>query len=188
MDTCIPSYYLKFTAVSVKLKCQARLIITMKLGIISDTHDNVENVIKAFKLFSDRQVDRVLHCGDIIAPKTVTFFNGPPVTAVKGNCDGDVPMLAKLLEERGGEHLGDEGLLDLEGQKICIYHGTNPAKLDTFIKSGAYQYVLTGHTHVLRDERVGSTRVLNPGAHYYGADGTVMLLDLSDDKVEVVKL
>jgi putative phosphoesterase len=160
----------------------------MKIGIISDTHDNVDNVIKAFKLFSDRHVERVIHCGDIIAPKTVTFFDGPPVTAVRGNCDGDVPMITKLLKERGGEHLGEEGFLELEGHKICIYHGTDPAKLDSFIKSGGYQYVLTGHTHVLRDERIGSARVLNPGGHYYGAEGTVMILDLSKDKVEVVKL
>jgi predicted phosphodiesterase len=60
--------------------------------------------------------------------------------------------------------------------------------LDTFIKSGKYRYVLTGHTHTLRDERMGDTRILNPGGHYYGAEGTVMILDLSADKVEVVKL
>jgi predicted phosphodiesterase len=80
------------------------------------------------------------------------------------------------------------GKLEIDHKRILMYHGSDSTKLDKFIKSGDYHYVLTGHTHVTRDERVGLTRVLNPGAHYYGSDGTTMIFDLGKDKVDLVKL
>ena len=160
----------------------------MKIGIISDTHDNVENILKAVKLFTGKKVNSVLHCGDVVAPSTVNFFNGVRLTLVRGNCDGDVEHIKKKLEAIGGEYLGEVGEIALSGKKILMYHGTDSEKLDNFIKSGKYHFVLTGHTHTIRDESVGGTRVLNPGAHYYNCENTVMLLDVENDKVEVVQL
>jgi len=45
----------------------------MKIGIMSDSHDNMNMVAKAVELFNQRGVSRVLHAGDIIAP----FFTIP---------------------------------------------------------------------------------------------------------------
>jgi hypothetical protein len=160
----------------------------MRLGIISDTHDNVENVLKAVALFRKENVPLVVHCGDMISPKTATFFQGVALKFVRGNCDGDVTNLKMKLEQVGSEFLGERAVLEIEGKTIFVYHGHDKSKLDSFIKSGEYQYVFTGHTHILRDEQVGTTRVLNPGAHYYGCDGTVMVLDLGSGQVEVVRL
>ncbi|MBW2992899.1 metallophosphoesterase [Candidatus Woesearchaeota archaeon] len=158
------------------------------IGIISDTHDNVVNVKKAVEKFKEADVGFVVHVGDIIAPKTVTFFEGVKLKAVKGNCDGDIKLIKKKLEEIGGEYLGELGEIEYKGKKFGIYHGTDPARVEGMINSGKYDYVLTGHTHIQRDEKIGKTRVINPGAHYYGAENTIVLLDVEKDIAKVVEL
>ncbi len=42
--------------------------------------------------------------------------------------------------------------------------------------------------HKTRDEKIGKTRVINPGAHYYGCENKVVLLDLEKDNVEFIEL
>ncbi|PIY60138.1 hypothetical protein COY95_03330, partial [Candidatus Woesearchaeota archaeon CG_4_10_14_0_8_um_filter_47_5] len=64
----------------------------------------------------------------------------------------------------------------------------NTAKFEGMINSKKYDYVLTGHTHEIRDEKIGSTRVINPGGHYYGNEGTVAVLDLNTDSVEFISV
>ena len=160
----------------------------MKIGIISDTHDNVVNVKKALSEFIKQRVELIVHCGDIVAPKTITFFVGLPVKFVKGNCDGDIEMIKKKCEEGGHEYLGVKGELEVDGKKIGVYHGTDASMLNDIIESGDYNYVLTGHTHSKRDEMIGKTRVINPGAHYYAAEETIAVLDVAEDKLEFIEL
>jgi len=158
------------------------------ISIISDTHDNISNIQKAVKKFKEAKVDFAVHCGDMVAPATVKFFDGVKVKAVKGNCDGDIELETKKLEESGGEYLGESGELEYKGKKIGIYHGTNPIRLERMISSQHYDYILTGHTHKTRDETIGKTRIINPGAHYYGAENTIALLDTEKDTVKFIKL
>ncbi len=158
------------------------------IGIISDTHDNVVNVLKAIKIFENANVDFVIHCGDVIAPATIKFLKGIHTKVVKGNCDGEIDHLKSVLEEIKGEYLGEVGKLDLLGKKILIYHGGNQEKLQKFIDPQEYDYILTGHTHKTRDEKIGKTRVINPGAHYYGCENKIVLLDLEKDNAEFIEL
>jgi uncharacterized protein len=160
----------------------------MKIGIISDTHDNVENVKKAVSEFIKQRVSFIIHCGDIIAPKTVTFFVGLHVKFVKGNCDGDIDLIKQRCAELKHEYLGVKGELDIEGKKIGIYHGQDINYLEGMINFGAYDYVLTGHTHAKRDENIGKTRVINPGGHYYGSENTIAILDTASDEVKFITL
>lgn len=46
----------------------------MKVGIISDTHDNLPLVDKAIERLNREKVKIVLHAGDYIAPFTVVRF------------------------------------------------------------------------------------------------------------------
>ena len=158
------------------------------IGIMSDTHDNVVNVLRAINLFENSEVDFVIHCGDVVAPATIKHFKGMHIKVVKGNCDGDVEHLKKALQEIGGEYLGEYGKLDILGKKILVYHGGNGGRLREFIDKGEFDYVLTGHTHKTMDEKIGKTRVINPGAHYYGCENKVVLLDLDYDKVKFIEL
>ena len=73
------------------------------IGIISDTHDNVPNILNALEVFKKKKVSFVLHLGDIIAPATVKYFSGLNIKFIKGNCDGDVENIKRKCEEIGAE-------------------------------------------------------------------------------------
>ena len=47
----------------------------MKIGIISDTHINLDEAKEAADLFESEEVEKVIHCGDIIAPFTAELFD-----------------------------------------------------------------------------------------------------------------
>ena len=158
------------------------------IGIISDTHDNVGNVIKAVELFKRKGCDLVIHSGDIVAPATVPFFKGLNMVFVKGNCDGDIEMIRAKAEEIGGKFFLENHELEYHGKRIAVTHGKYQTVLTALIDSQRFDYVLHGHTHKSRDEHIGKTRVINPGAHYYGAENTISLLDPAKDIVEFVRV
>ncbi len=158
------------------------------IGIISDTHDNVEDVKKAVELFRQRGADFVLHLGDVVAPFTITFFEGVKLKVIRGNCDGDIETMKKKLEAIGGEYLGEEAFMEIGGKKAAAIHGQNEKRLSELISSGEYDYVFHGHTHRERDEMVGKTRVVNPGAHYWGTGRTIVFFEPEKDLVEFISL
>ena len=41
----------------------------MKVGVVSDTHNNLKNCNKIVELFNEAGVDRVIHTGDITQAK-----------------------------------------------------------------------------------------------------------------------
>ena len=47
---------------------------------------------------------------------------------------------------------------------------------------------MTGHTHIKRDEKIGKTRVINPGALFRIYPYTIALLDVETDRLEFVKI
>ena len=74
------------------------------IGIISDSHDNMNALWKAVEFFNERGVKAVLHAGDLISPFTARAFKElkPKLYFVFGNNDGDRVTLIKRLEEIGG--------------------------------------------------------------------------------------
>lgn len=133
----------------------------MKVGIVSDTHDNRGVVEAAASLFEDR-VDAAVHCGDIIAPFSVTpFDNDYDFYAVRGNNDGEWNLQDAVRSV--GAYLGEFGELSLGGESLAVYHGTSLPIVQALVDCGNYDYVLHGHTHQrAHEEREGTVR-LNPG-------------------------
>lgn len=43
----------------------------MKIGILSDTHNEIENVRKAVSVFESLGIDTVIHCGDVTIPRVL---------------------------------------------------------------------------------------------------------------------
>ncbi len=39
----------------------------MKVAIISDTHDHIENTEKAIKIFKQEKISSIIHCGNFCA-------------------------------------------------------------------------------------------------------------------------
>ena len=107
---------------------------------------------------------------------------------VFGNNDGERIGLNVKAKELGWDEVIDEKEFEYKGKKFYVYHGTNKEKLDAAIKSNKYDYVLTGHTHIKRDEKIGNTRVINPGALFRIYPYTIALLDVEKDKLEFIEI
>ena len=61
----------------------------MKIGIVSDTHNNIELAQKAIKIFEKNNVDLIVHAGDITSPKMLGLFKDFKCKFVLGNGDID---------------------------------------------------------------------------------------------------
>lgn len=134
----------------------------MLVGIVADTHDNLELVEAAVETFEDRGVDVVVHCGDIVAPFSVAPFDGEfEFYAVRGNNDGEWALQSAIAEF--GTYLGEMGELTLDGEEIGAYHGTSEAIVEALVASANYDYVLHGHTHERTHEVYEGTVQINPG-------------------------
>jgi hypothetical protein len=136
----------------------------MKIGIVADTHNNVENTQQAVDILKAEKVDRVIHCGDITTPQIIEVFTGMQAVFVFGNIDhSHADLMAKAKELMGMGSIGYSYTAVWEDLRIAVIHGDD-SRLDEMVHSGRYDYVFHGHTHQRRDERVGDTRVINPGA------------------------
>ena len=163
----------------------------MKIGLISDTHDNIDNIQKAVWEFNNRQVDVVLHAGDFVSPIAVESFAGIKLVGILGNNDTDIPGLTLAFNKIHGELKGEiyEGVYD--GVKLVIYHGTSSSKRDFLIKSGKYDLVIYGHTHRKASDTIGRTMVVNPGTAkgwFFGFYARIAIFDTSTKIIEFVNL
>ncbi|MFB6147660.1 MAG: metallophosphoesterase [Candidatus Nanohaloarchaea archaeon] len=159
----------------------------MKLGIVSDTHDNLELAEAAIEFFVSRGVDSVVHCGDMVAPFTAELFKREEFrfVAVRGNNDGEWKL--KSTVEEFGEFYNNVAELDIEGEKLAVYHGTEEEIADALVESGEYDYVLRGHTHEKKLRESGDTVEINPGGiELPGEDEEfhVATLELPEGKIE----
>lgn len=158
------------------------------IALISDTHENEEAIKKAVAVIRQRKPELVIHLGDIISPAMLDHFQGLRMTFLFGNNDGERAGLAKKAKALGFEGPVDELENVHKSKKLYACHGTDKERLDQRIFYGGYDYVLTGHTHLKRDEKVKQTRVINPGALFRCAPYTVAFLDVEKDSVEFVEI
>jgi putative phosphoesterase len=162
----------------------------MKLGILSDTHNDVDNTEWALDILRERGAERLIHCGDLTTPRIVALFDGWRVDFVFGNMDKKRGSLEEAVDALPSASIGEVFEADLDGTRIAAYHGHDEDRLYGLIYQGGYDVVLHGHTHRRRDDRVMGTRVINPGA----LGGTrherrsLCVLDLGNGDLEVVKL
>ncbi len=163
----------------------------MKIGVMSDSHDNLDKIRTAVAVFVDRKVEVLLHAGDFCSPFVFREMEQLKERKVKmygvfGNNDGDRVLLVK--------NAGDfctlrDGImkLELDGRKIALMH--YPDAAEDMFASGNYDLVVYGHTHreVIKG---GDKRLLNPGATsgYLVDRATVAIVDLSDLSIEIVAI
>ncbi len=162
----------------------------MLLGLISDTHNQVQATRIAAETFRRLGVEVVLHTGDVKRPGILHLLAGFDLWLALGNGDRDPQLAVTAAELFGSGRADDYHLLTLEGAKIAMLHGHHTRFLKELIAGGAYDYVIHGHTHIPRDERIGQTRVLNPGAlggrNYVGR--SYATLDLSSGTFTLYRL
>ncbi|KYH27728.1 phosphodiesterase [Halalkalicoccus paucihalophilus] len=138
----------------------------MRVGVISDTHDNVAAIERATDLFREEGIETLVHCGDFIAPPVLPFFEGFSLHGVLGNNDGEVAGLESGFEAIGGELHGRFADLELGGKRFAVLHGESKEEVEGYAASGEYDYVCYGHHHERERRVVDKTLVVNPGAHF----------------------
>ncbi|HHX43269.1 MAG TPA: metallophosphoesterase family protein [Chloroflexi bacterium] len=135
----------------------------MRIGVLSDIHDNLWALPEALARLSD--CEALLCLGDLCAPFTITEiaqrFSGP-VHLVWGNNDGDKLLIARNAEAAGNVTIhGELAELELGGRSIAMTHYPNIGQALT--RGETYDLVCHGHSHQRSITQIGRTTLLNPG-------------------------
>ena len=166
----------------------------MRLGILSDTHGRAAAAREAAGVLLDRGAGVLIHLGDVgsvdvlraLAVAAARHGSGVPVHVVFGNVD-DVRGLSGEAARLGLQVDHPAGTLTADGKTVAFQHGDDPSLLRSAL-AAAPHFLLHGHTHRIRDEMAGATRIINPGALHRAARHTVALLDLADGRLDIVEL
>ncbi len=169
----------------------------MLVGIISDTHDNIENVRRAAEVFRREKVDLVIHLGDIVAPFTLLELANnveAPVKAIYGNNCGEKLGLQRVAGIVGAEIWEPPKTISLDGRRILLVHGYGSTEntleiVEALALSKKWDAVLYGHTHQARLDYKKGILILNPGeAGGWLSKPSIALLDTSTMRAKIVWL
>jgi len=119
------------------------------IGVISDTH----GLLRPEALAALRGSDHIIHAGDVGAPEIIEeLATLAPVTAVRGNVD----------KEAWARKLPETEILEVGG--VCIYVLHDLAQLDLKPEASAFAVVVSGHSHVPKQEERNDVLYFNPGS------------------------
>jgi len=156
----------------------------MLLALLSDTHDNARSTRAAVELLAAHRPAAYLHAGDLVEAGMLGLFAGlGEFHFVFGNNEFDHAGIRSMAAALDLHCHGEVADLTLAGQRVALLHGHDGALFHKLAHGGEYAYVIHGHTHVRRDERVGKTRIINPGALYRARVKSVALLDVATDEL-----
>jgi len=161
------------------------------IGVISDTHDNMEAIRKAVEFFNNKKVEFVVFAGDFLTPLSVEPFKNLEcgLKGVFGNNEADKINVNKKLADIDS-NFSDFLELEHDGKRIAIYHGHIPGILNALVECGIYDIVIAGHTHTPEITLEGKTLLLNPGecCGYLTGVQTIATLDVKELKAEIHEL
>jgi putative phosphoesterase len=162
----------------------------MRIGIIADTHNDQSLIRKALSHFRRQQIDIILHAGDVTSARVLPLFEGYDLWIARGNMDHDPALMPRAQSLFGSGRYKSVHTLDLDGHKIALIHDGESSTARELLRSKTYDYLIHGHTHHTRDERILSTRVINPGAigNTRWHRPSLATLDLTTDDLSIVEL
>jgi len=159
----------------------------MKIGVVSDTHNNLPNVKRIVELFNAAQVERVIHTGDITQAKTLDMFAQltMPLYGVFGNNDQERDSLDEAIARHGFTFQDPPLVLELQSRSIMVVH--DPLELERHLNE-SHDLALHGHTHLYRFEKRADLVIFNPGecAGHMAGFNSIGVVDLTDLSVEVL--
>jgi putative phosphoesterase len=122
---------------------------SMIVGVISDTH----GLLRPEAVEALGGVDHIIHAGDVGSPEILEQLAVlAPVTAVRGNID----------KSAWARKLPETEVLAVGGISIYVLHDL--AQLDLKPKAAGFAVVVSGHTHVPKQETRDGVLYFNPGS------------------------
>jgi len=119
------------------------------IGAISDTH----GLLRPEAIEALRGSDQIIHAGDIGSPEILEQLSTiAPVTSVRGNVDKGV--WCRTLPETQ--------VVELGGISIYVLHDL--AQLDLKPRAAGFAAVVSGHSHVPKQETRDGVLYFNPGS------------------------
>ncbi len=165
----------------------------MKIGVVSDSHDDGRRLAAAVTQARDWGAQAILHCGDVIGPNTLraSLALGLPLHVVHGNNLGDLPSLMRLAMNSAGAltYYGGDASLELGQWRVFMVHYPHLAR--GMAATGEFDVVFCGHSHEAAVEMVdnvrgGRTPLVNPGTIAgLGAPATFIVGDLANLQFDV---
>jgi putative phosphoesterase len=134
----------------------------MKIGILSDIHDNLWNLSAAVAALEE--ADLLLCCGDLCSPFVIPQLArfSKEVHIVFGNNDADLYRITLNASKHSNIHLHGEWFeSSFEGQRFGMNHFDYIAR--NLAGSGRFDVVCFGHNHIREISRSGNTLLINPG-------------------------
>ncbi len=119
------------------------------IGVISDTH----GLLRPEAIAALRGSEHIVHAGDVGSPEIIEELSAiAPVIAVRGNID----------KSAWSRKLPETAVLELDG--VCIYVLHDLAQLDLKPGAAGFAAVISGHSHVPKQETRDGVLYFNPGS------------------------
>jgi uncharacterized protein len=121
----------------------------MLIGVISDTH----GALRPEAMEALRGSEHIVHAGDVGDPEILEqLATIAPVTAIRGNVDKGA-WARKLPETE---------VVEIGGVSIYVLHDLT--RLDLKPEAAGFRVVISGHSHVAKQETRNDVLYLNPGS------------------------
>ena len=160
----------------------------MKIGLISDTHDQLDRTRRAVETLVNNGAERLIHCGDFVSPEILIACCAVPLDFVFGNNDWRVEHeLREATASHRARCLEYGANITLADRSIAVTHGHLHTESRSLMADEPH-YLITGHSHVAMDRMRESTRWINPGALHRASEYSVAILDLAEDRLEFITI
>ena len=133
----------------------------MKIGVVGDTHENVENLRTAAQAMREVEVSKLIHLGDNLADTWALAQVPIKITGVPG----------VFSPEYGKPEIENRRVEQMENFRALLTHTLDPHENDLaddpdpgeLIKRKEVDVVLYGHTHEYAVEIRDGVALINPG-------------------------
>ena len=164
----------------------------MRIGAISDTHDNVPMIREAIRRLNALNVDLVLHAGDYVSPFTAKPYSElrAAMIGVYGNNCAEREKLREVYAAVGKEIRGSFAEVEAGGRRIALLHGHDETLLRSLLSHDRFDVVVHGHNHQAKIGRQGNTLDVNPGevCGYVSGRRSFAVIDVEALEAELVDL
>ena len=163
----------------------------MLVGVLSDVHDQLENLAKALDTFRGMDIKTLTFCGDFCSPipaRVIGAYEGE-VHCVFGNGDGDRFTISRLANSDYPNLIlhGEHAEIELDGSRTALTH--YPFYARALARTGDYRAVFSGHTHETHMEVIGETLWLNPGEVLgFNGPATCAVYDTETNRAQIIAL